>query len=188
MTTGKNTPPPAAVAKDAHWQQTMARLNKLKPAVATMTICDDPDLRTRLAGARAAKDAAFRALEVAEGQSDPDSTALARRRAEKATTELDEAQAAFDAAAIVLRFQALPRTELEELQAKHPPTEEAEADGAAWDADSFAPALIAAASLDGMPVDYAQQCLNTWSSADAAALWNAAWQIQHQQRTDLGKG
>ncbi|MEU1134475.1 hypothetical protein ABZ383_32220, partial [Streptomyces sp. NPDC005900] len=108
-------------------------------------------------------------------------------RAKAAKAELDAAQKAFDAAAVTLRFTALERRTLMELQEKHPPSEEEEAEGEDFAMETFAPALISAASLDGMPVDYARHCLDTWSAADASGLWNAAWSIQHQQRTDLGK-
>jgi hypothetical protein len=50
------------------------------------------------------------------------------------------------------------------------------------------PALIAAASLDGMPEEAAARYLRTWIPSDARALWQAAWSVQHTQRTDLGKG
>ncbi|EFL29390.1 hypothetical protein SSOG_09104 [Streptomyces himastatinicus ATCC 53653] len=113
---------------------------------------------------------------------------LYEQRAETARTALAEAQKAFDAKAVVLRFTAIPRRELEELQAKHPASEQEESEGADFSINTFAPALISAASLDGMPVDYAQHCMDTWSSADARGLWQAAWSIQHAARTDLGKG
>lgn len=178
MTTSKASPAWATVAK---------RLDALKPAVARFTICDDTELRARLNEAKAAADDADAALKSL-GAGDEPARPMFELRAKEASADLTEAQKAFDRAAIVLRFQALPRQELEALQSAHPASEKEEEAGEEYAMDTFAPALISAASLDGMPVEYARQCLDTWSAADAQALWRAAWNIQHQTRTDLGKG
>ena len=190
MTTNTSTrkPPASAVAKDAHWAKTMARLEKLKPATATFTICDDPDIKQTLTKARARLDATQATLDALDTDSDPDARQFTERRRDDAQTALNEAQKAFDKTAIRLTFRALSRAELEHLQAAHPPTEEQEKDGAGWNADTFPAALISAASIDGMPVDYAQHLLDTWSAGDSLALWTAAWSVQQQPRTDLGKG
>lgn len=172
---------------EAQWAATAKRLNALKPAVARFTICDDPDLTARLAAAKteaADADATLKGL----GPADEAARPMFTLRAEEAAKELDAAQQAFDKAAIVLRFKALPRQELEALQNAHPASEKEEEAGEEYAMEAFAPALISAASVDGMPADYARQCLDTWSAADAQALWRAAWGIQHTTRTDLGKG
>jgi hypothetical protein len=171
---------------EAQWASVAKRLDGLKPAVARFTICDDLELRNRLTEAHAAAadaDATLKSLA-------PDDTArgVFQLRAKEAAADLAAAQQAFDKAAIVLRFKALPRQELETLQNAHPASETEEAEGAEYAMESFAPALIAAASVDGMPIEYARQCLDTWSAADAQALWRAAWNVQHATRTDLGKG
>ncbi|MFJ6608235.1 hypothetical protein [Streptomyces lydicus] len=180
MTTSKTSP-------ETQWATLAKRLESLKPAVATFTICDDPDLRARLNDAKAAAadaDAALKSL----GADDEPARPMFELRAKQATAELTDAQKAFDKAAISLRFQALPRQELENLQNAHPASEKEEEAGEEYAMDTFAPALISAASLDGMPADYAKHALDTWSAADAQALWRAAWGIQHTSRTDLGKG
>lgn len=180
MTTSKTSPA-------TQWATLAKRLDALKPAVATFTICDDPDLRARLNDAKNAADeadATLKTLATDEEAARP----LLELRAKQATAELAEAQKAFDKAAIRLRFQALPRQELEALQNAHPASEKEEEAGEEYAMDTFAPALISAASLDGMPAEYAKQALDTWSAADAQALWRAAWGIQHTSRTDLGKG
>lgn len=172
---------------EQQWAATQKRLDGLKPAVARFTICDDLDLRSRLAQAKDEAADAENLLRNLTADDQPNRL-LYEQRAETARTALAEAQKAFDAKAVVLRFTAIPRRELEELQSKHPASEQEEAEGADFAMETFAPALISAASLDGMPVDYAQHCLDTWSAADARGLWNAAWSIQHASRTDLGKG
>lgn len=180
MTTTKTSP-------EAAWANVAKRLDALKPAVAKFTICDNQDLRARLAEAKAAVDDADAALKSL-GAGDEAARPMFELRAKQASGELADAQKGFDAAAIVLRFKALPRQELEALQNAHPASESEEAEGEEHAMDTFAPALIAAASLDGMPAEYAKQALDTWSAADAQALWRAAWTVQHQSRTDLGKG
>jgi hypothetical protein len=172
---------------EQQWAAKQKRLDSLKPAVAAFTICDDPDLRQRLADAKASAEDAETLLRNLTAEDEP-SRPLAEQRAERARAELAAAQQAFDKRAVALRFTAIPRKDLEDLQSKHPASEQEEADGADFAMDTFAPALISAASLDGMPVDYARHCLDTWSAADARDLWNAAWGIQHTRRTDLGKG
>lgn len=179
MTTSKTSP-------EAHWAATAKRLNNLKPAVAKFTICDNAELRARLDEAQsAAAEADAHLKSVSE---DDTARPLLQLRADQAAADLTQAQKDFDKAAVVLRFRALPRPELEELENKHPASETEEAEGESYAMETFAPALISAASMDGMPVDYAKQALETWSAADAQALWRAAWGIQHQSRTDLGKG
>lgn len=180
MTTSTTSP-------DAQWAKLAKRLDSLKPAVARFTICDDTELTSRLTKAKLAVEAAETDLDHLSPEDAPNKAAF-ELRAERARAALVEAQTAFDKAAVVLRFQALPRQELEALQNAHPASEKEEEAGEDYAMDTFAPALIAAASMDGMPVDYAKQCLDTWSAADAQALWRAAWGIQHATRTDLGKG
>lgn len=172
---------------EAQWATLAKRLNALKPAVATFTICDDTELTNQLAKAKQSVEAAETDLDSL-GPEDAPNKAVFELRAERARAALVEAQTAFGKAAVVLRFKALPRQELEALQNAHPASEKEEEAGEDFAMDTFAPNLIAAASLDGMPVDYAKQCLDTWSAADAQALWRAAWGIQHTTRTDLGKG
>lgn len=180
MTTSKTSP-------EAQWAATAKRLDNLKPAIAKFTICDDAALRTRLNEAQAAADDAEAALKSL-GPDDETARPMFELRTKQTAAELAEAQKAFDRAAIVLRFKALPRQDLEALQNAHPASEKEEEAGEEYAMDTFAPALISAASLDGMPVDYARQCLDTWSAPDAQALWRAAWAIQNQSRADLGKG
>jgi hypothetical protein len=169
------------------WDAMQRRLDALKRPTAAFTICEDLEAKQRLARAKSSADEAEQALAAATGADDADRTAL-EAQAKDAKAELATAQKAFDKASITLRFTALERKELAALQAAHPPTEEDEAEGDDFHSDTFAPALISAASLDGMPLDYARHCLDSWSASDARGLWNAAWQIQFQQRTDLGKG
>jgi hypothetical protein len=166
------------------WNDLKKRLSNIKPAVATFTICDDLDLREQLAAAKKeARDAEAAWTTAADEVKD-----IAKKRLDRARTRLDDAQAAFDTHAITLRFKALSREELEDLEREHPATEEQEADGESWNPDTFPPALIAAASLDGMPVEDAREYMAKWSNPDFRDLWNAAYGIQTLRRTDLGKG
>jgi hypothetical protein len=168
------------------WADKQRRLAALKPSLAVFTICDDSSLRIRLADTKAELvDAEDKLAHLTEDQ-EPYRPRY-EQRLQEARTAQEEAQAAFDAKAIQLTFKAVPRDQLRDLLAKHPPTDEQEAEGQEF-ADAFMPDLISAASVDGMPVDDARQYLETWQHADARDLWEAAWGVQHTKRTDLGKG
>jgi hypothetical protein len=170
------------------WEALEARLNSVKKPVRTLKLCDDADIRDRYQEAQRSAEQTDAYLRSLGEDADPEARALVEKQAKDAKAELAAATKAYDAHTITLRFTALERQELEKLQNKHPASEEDEALGNDFAFDTFAPELISAASLDGMPADAAHRYLNTWTSADAAALWRAAWSIQHQQRTDLGKG
>ncbi|MFB9558638.1 hypothetical protein [Streptomyces roseoviridis] len=176
------TPPPAAVAKDAHWAAKLERLRSRKPATSTLTICDDHTVRQTLAEAQ---ERHTRARTIADAHPDEPVHAAALKAAEDA---LAQAQAAFDAEAIVLTFRALPRTEFEEMKAAHPPTEEQAEDGQIVNVETLGPELIAAACVDGLTVDDARFFLTDWAAGEAAQLFHAAWDIQTVVRGDLGKG
>jgi predicted NBD/HSP70 family sugar kinase len=170
------------------WDALAKRLDSIEKPVSTFRLCQDTDIRDRFREAQYANEQAQRALKDLPKDAAKDARAIYQREAREAAAELADAKKAYDDHVIVLRFTALERKDLEKLQKANPPTEADEAAGQEYAMDTFAPALIAAASLDGMPADAAQKYLDTWHSADAAGLWNAAWTVQHQQRTDLGKG
>ena len=170
------------------WAEKQKRLDGMAKPTRTLAMCDDPDVRDRY---QTAKQAAARAddyLKSLPKDADKDARALLEKEAKAAQAELKSAQDDYDAHTVTLTFQALERGQLEKLQAAHPAIEEDEALGRDFNFDTFAPALIAAASVDGMPVEYATQAMKTWSLADSTDLWNAAWSVQQRKRTDLGKG
>ncbi|CAL9666862.1 hypothetical protein SUDANB145_07204 (plasmid) [Streptomyces sp. enrichment culture] len=170
------------------WDALKKRLDSIKLPTATFTICEDPDVRAALHRAKDIRDRAAERLDAVTDDTDPATKDLLVKRLDNAEGAVSAAQKAYDKASVTLRFTALERRALEDLQRQHPPKEEAEATGDDFDLGTFAPALISAASLDGMPVEDAKHFLDTWSTADAQGLWRAAWSIQQQQRTDLGKG
>lgn len=178
-------PPASAVAADAHWAATRERLRNRKPVKAVLRVCDDDSLK-------AARDDAARAHRMAAAQVENEATGAGRERAQKvldaAEKALADAQRAVDAATIALTFQSLPRTEFEDLIKAHPPTEEQAEDGDVWNIDTFAPALVAASSVDGMAVEDAQFFIAEWSAAEARSLFDAALGVQQTNRMDLGKG
>jgi hypothetical protein len=170
------------------WDALEKRLDQVKKPVRTFTLCQDTDIRDRLHRAQHADDKAQKLLADLDKDTEPDVRAIYAKEAKDTAAELAAAKKAYDDHVIVLRFTALERTHLEKLQADNPPSETDEARGDAYAMDTFAPALISAASLDGMPAAKAQQYLDTWATGDANGLWQAAWSVQHTQRTDLGKG
>lgn len=181
-TSSKPAPPQNAVDRDPHWAATRARLAARQRPVAKMTICDDTDIKARLAAAQYAERRARTASETDPADKDLKTVLTA------AATELQAAQAAFDEAAIVLRFQALRRPDFEALKRAHPATEEQAEDGMQFNAETLGPELIAAASLDGITVEEATEYLTEWSEGEAAQLFDTAWMVQGETRADLGKG
>jgi hypothetical protein len=170
------------------WNALQKRLDGIDKPTRALKLCDDPAVHDRY---QAAKQAAERAQEYADSlpkDTDQDARALVDKQARDTQTAYAAAQEEYDAHTVTLTFRALERGELERLQAAHPATEEDEALGRDFNFDTFAPELIAAASVDGMPVEYAAQAMKTWSLADSEDLWNAAWSVQRRKRTDLGKG
>jgi hypothetical protein len=170
------------------WEKLEQRLNQVKKPVRTFKLCDDADIRDRYLAAQRDADQTDAYLKALDKDADPDDRAAMEKQAKAAAAELADAKKAYDAHTIVLRFTALERQELEDIQKKHPASEDDEAQGNDYAFDTFGPALISAASLDGMTVEAASRFLNTWTAGDAQGLWQAAWSIQHTKRTDLGKG
>ncbi|MGW1878434.1 hypothetical protein [Streptomyces sp. NPDC001975] len=168
----------------ATWEQKMERLRRRSLPERVLRICDNAALRAEYDEARRAADRA-RVL----ARSDADNGLLAERAAETGR-RYDAAAAALRTASIHLTFRALPRPVLEELLHTHPPTDEQAADGSAFNPDTFPAALISASSTDGMTEAEARELLDAWSAPDANALWEAAWEVQQEARTDradLGK-
>ncbi|MEW2528407.1 hypothetical protein [Streptomyces sp. NPDC047071] len=175
-------PSPSATAAEGAWSAKMERLRRRARPQNRLRICDDAELRQRY---DEAEQAARRARFVAEANPGDE---LAARQAADADAARDHALAALDAASEFLTFRALPRPVLEELISEHPPTERQAEEGAIFNADTFPAALVAAASVDGMSREEAEELLNGWSAPDANALWDAAWQVQQESRVELGKG
>lgn len=175
-------PPAAAVAQDAHWAAKMARLKSRRLAEQPIRLFDDPADKDALDTARTEADRAARFARDNPG--DPD---LAKE-AEAAAKALQDLTARLDEVSVQLVFRALPGKRYEHLQAEYPPTEEQEADGWGFNADTFPPVLIAAACTDPMTVEEAQELLEAWGPADQVDVFAAAQAAQQKRRSDLGKG
>jgi hypothetical protein len=171
------------------WDEIEKQLDQVKKPVGVFKLCRDPEVRERYLNARQADEQARQQIGTLPAKGgDREVRALLNKEAADAAAELAAAQAEYDAQTVVLRFTALDRNDLTQLMKAHPPTEEDEERGDEWAMDTFAPALISTASLDGMPLEAAQRYFSTWPPSDSADLFRAAWFIQHQKRTDLGKG
>lgn len=169
------------------WDAIQKRLDGMPKPTQTLHLCANPDVRDRY---RTARQAAARAEDYEKSlgkDADKDALALVRKQAREAQAELKAATEAYEAATVTLTFQALERGRLEGLIKEHPPFEEEEENGAEYHVDTFAPALIAAASTDDMPLEYAQHAMQAWPLDDWKALWGAAWSVQQRKRSDLGK-
>lgn len=170
------------------WADKQKRLDGMPKPTRELKLCDNPEVRDRYLAAKQAADRATEYADTFPKDADKDALALVDKQTKAAQAELAAAQKDYDAHTVTLTFQALERSHLEKLQADHPATEEDEALGRDFDFNTFAPALIAASSVDGMPLEYAVNAMKTWVLADSEDLWNAAWSVQRRKRTDLGKG
>jgi hypothetical protein len=65
---------------------------------------------------------------------------------------------------VTLKYQAIGMVAYDRLVAKHPPKAEQRAEGSSFDMDTFAPALIAACSVD--PEISPQAAKDIWNSED----------------------
>lgn len=185
----KPEPPAAAVAADAHWAAKRARLSNRTNVTAKLRICDDDQLKEALADAqRTHLQAQALVQALTEDPSGADRLADAQQALALCDTAVQEAQAAVDEQSTFLFFRALPRPEYEALIKENPPTEEQAEAGEPWNTDTFAPALISASSVDGMPLEDAVYYLDNWGPAEALDLWNAARSVQNTSRMELGKG
>ena len=181
-TTKTTTPPPAAVAADAHWAATRERLRNRQRPIAPLVICDDVDVKKALEEAKFVVRRLTASLEAEPDDADLKKDFAAAQRA------LDKAQADFDEQAIVLRFQALRRPDFEDLKKNHPPTEAQAEDGYIANPETLGPLLIEASSLDGITAEDAKYYLAEWAEGEANALFSTAWNVQSGVRMDLGKG
>lgn len=171
------------------WDAIQQRLDAMPKPTQVLRLCSDPEIRDRYQKAKQAAQRAEDYLESLPKDADKDALALVRKQTREAQTELDQARTEYEANTVTLTFRALERGELKTLISEHPPLEEDEEEDSAaeFHLETFAPALIAAASVDGMPLEYAQHAMQTWALDDWKALWGAAWSVQQKRRSDLGK-
>ncbi|MGW3651074.1 hypothetical protein [Streptomyces sp. NPDC000878] len=186
-------PPAAAVARDAHWAAKMARLRARRLPERTVSFIDDPVLKqtvtdTALGLAKARAAAISNAIERGVSEADRETWVDGQPTVLAAQGALTQAQTVLEEGTLKLTFRGLPRPEWEQLLREHPPTETQADLGHEYNVESFPAALIGACSVDGMSVDEAQELLDTWSDADAKALFTTALLVNQTMRADLGKG
>lgn len=158
-----------------------------------MSFLDDQDLKQRVTDAaldmaKARTSALGRASEMEVPADQRESWALAQPEVLAAQAALDEARRALVAGTLKLTFRALPRPAWEQLLREHAPTEEQADLGHEYNVETFPAALVSASSVDGMSEAEAQELLDSWSDADAKALFTAALLVNQTMRADLGKG
>lgn len=82
-----------------------------------------------------------------------------------------------------MTFQAIGAVEYDKLVSKHPPKAEQRVDGATYNIDSFAPALISRCSVDPeMSEDDAQEIWQSseWSRGDLMVLFRNAIELNNR--------
>jgi hypothetical protein len=193
MTTTFVEPPADAVARDPHWAAKMARLRARRLPERAVSFLDDQDLKQRVTDvaldmAKARTSAVGRASDMEVPADERESWALAQPDVLAAQAALDAARLALAAGTLKLTFRALPRPAWEQLLREHAPTEEQADLGHEYNVETFPAALVSASSVDGMSEAEAQELLDSWSDADAKALFTAALLVNQTMRADLGKG
>jgi hypothetical protein len=84
---------------------------------------------------------------------------------------------------VTLKYQAIGMRAYDKLVAKHPPKPEQRAEGASFDMDTFAPALIAACSVEPeMSISEAKEIWDSedWSRGDVMVLFRNAVELNNR--------
>lgn len=166
----------ARAAQGAQDRASLAdRLRAKKPLRTTHEVVIDPEVWERVLTARAELDRAR--------LFDSDTVTLAEQRTAEAEAEAREL-----GAVEVLTLQAVPRPVYEALILAHPPTEEQKAQDHAYNVDTLAPALVAAAVVDPdsgehpLTAEDVAELWATWNQGEVFALWSAALTVCTQAR------
>lgn len=105
---------------------------------------------------------------------------------------LDAARGSLEATMVSMRFRSIGRKRYDKLVTEHPATDEqkAEQPDAAWNLDTFPPALLSASCIEPpMTVEEATELFETWNVAEFMEIWTAALAVNTQRRVvELGKG
>lgn len=84
---------------------------------------------------------------------------------------------------VTMKYQAIGMRNYDKLVAKHPPKPDQRAEGASFDMDTFAPALIAACSVEPeLTVEDARAIWesDTWSRGDVMVLFRNAVELNNR--------
>jgi|SRR5262245_23109078 len=84
---------------------------------------------------------------------------------------------------VTLKYQAIGMRNYDRLVSKHPPKPDQRADGASFDIDTFAPALIAACSVEPeISLEQAKEIWNSedWSRGDVMVLFRNAVELNNR--------
>jgi len=85
-----------------------------------------------------------------------------------------------DGQEVELTFRAIGSAEYDRIVSKYPPTAEQRAEGSSFNLDTFAPALIAAVSLEPpLSLEDAQEIWTSeeWSRGEVVTLWRRALEL-----------
>lgn len=105
---------------------------------------------------------------------------LFKKKRREATITLPTTDDAGNLIELQLRFRAIGSVEYDDLVAKHKPTPQQAKEGAAYNIDTFAPALISAVSLDPvLSVEAATQIYQNpdWSGGEVSGLFLGALRL-----------
>lgn len=105
---------------------------------------------------------------------------LFKKKRRESTVTLPTTDDAGNLIELQLRFRAIGSVEYDDLVAKHKPTPQQAKDGAAYNVDTFAPALISAVSLDpSLSVEDATALYQSpdWSGGEVSGLFIGALRL-----------
>lgn len=105
---------------------------------------------------------------------------LLKKRRRETTVEINTSDDAGNDVTLQLRFRAISSKQYDDLVGKHEPTTKQKADGAVYNIDTFAPALIAAVSLEPkLSVEDAEAIYNSdeWSGGEIGGLFLSALRL-----------
>jgi hypothetical protein len=130
---------------------------------------------------------AAKTVEARQKQSDHDKRATVDMLLNKprATTEFSIylGSDGDDPVEVTMKYQAIGMRDYDKLVAKHPPTAEQRVEGASFNIDSFAPALISAVSVEPeLTVAQAKQIWESsdWSRGDVMVLFRNAIELNNR--------
>lgn len=152
-------------------KQTLASIKAKKKAVTkTVAIQVDGEIANEIAALRSLYSAAQSADRISN---EPDTAPQIQDQIDKLLVQSQET-------IVVFTFKSIGRLNYDELVSQHPPTKEAKKDGADFNAETFPPALLAAACSDPeISLEEAVDMFDDpdWNNAELRALFFGALEV-----------
>ncbi len=152
-------------------KQTLADIKKKKkPVTKTVAIQIDGEVANEIAALRSLHSAAR----------DQDRHSNDADKAPQVQKQIDKLLKKTEKSIVVFTFKSIGRLNYDELVSQHPPTKDAKKDGADFNAETFPPALLAAAcSNPEISIEEAVEMFDDpdWNNAELRALFFGALEV-----------